>query len=111
MCLRLYLVYSTSHISCMYNYNNNLVQSQTQIIDDLVMENAELQQQLQSSKREKQILRQQLSMYETELTRAKETIRRDKKQIQEVREQVYKSVYIHRSVYIVYIHVCVCMCV
>ena len=44
-----------------------------QLIDDLVTENAELQQQLQSS---------------TELTRAVETAKREQQEIQEMREQV-----------------------
>ena len=45
-----------------------------QLIDDLVIENAELQQQLMSK--------------EAELTRAEETIRREQQLIQEMRQQV-----------------------
>ena len=42
-----------------------------------VQEVAELQQQLQSSEREKEILRQQSTGKEAEVTRAEETIRRE----------------------------------
>ena len=45
-----------------------------QLIDDLVIENAELQQQLMRK--------------EAELTRAEETIRREQQLIQEMRQQV-----------------------
>ena len=48
----------------------------------------ELEQQLQSSRREKEIYRQQLIRKEAELTRAEETIRREQQQIQEMRQQV-----------------------
>ena len=48
----------------------------------------ELQQQLQSSEREKQMLRQQLMRKEAELTGAVETARREQQQIQEMRQQV-----------------------
>ena len=48
----------------------------------------ELQQQLQSSEREKEVFRQQLMKREAELTRAEETIRREQQQIQEKRQQV-----------------------
>ena len=51
-----------------------LVQNVVQVIDDLVTENAELQQQL--------------TRKEAELTRAEETIRREQQQIQEMRQQV-----------------------
>ena len=50
----------------------------------MVTENAELQQQLQSSEGEKQMVRQQLMRKEAELTRADETIRREQQQIQEM---------------------------
>ena len=53
---------------------NAHLQSRVQVVD-------ELQQQLQSSEREKQTMRQQL-------TRAEETIRREQQQIQETRQQV-----------------------
>ena len=46
-----------------------------------MQEVSELQQQLQSSEREKQTIRQQL-------TRAGETIRREQQQTQEMRQQV-----------------------
>ena len=58
-----------------------LVQNLVQLIDDLVTENAELQQQLQSST-------QQLTRKEAELIRAEETIRREQQQIQEMRQHV-----------------------
>ena len=44
-------------------------------------ENAELQQQLQSSEGEKQMVQQQLMRKEAELTRAEETIRREQQQV------------------------------
>ena len=53
-----------------------------------VQEVSELQQQLQSSEREKEMFRQQLMRKEAELTRAEETIRREQQQIQEMRQQV-----------------------
>ena len=49
----------------------------------MVTENAELQQQLQSSEGE-HMVRQQLMRKEAELTRAEETIRREQQQIQEM---------------------------
>ena len=52
----------------------------------LVQEVAELQQQLQSNEREKEMFRQQLTRKETELTRAEETIRREQ---QQMRQHVY----------------------
>ena len=45
-----------------------------------MQEVSELQQQLQSSEREKQTIRQQLT---AELTRAEETIRRDRQEMQQ----------------------------
>ena len=54
-----------------------------QVIDDLVTETAKLQQQLQSSEREKMMYRQQLTRKEAELTRAEETIRREQQQMQQ----------------------------
>ena len=48
-----------------------------QLIDDLVTENAELQQQLQSST-------QQLMRKEAELTRAVETARREQQQVRQL---------------------------
>ena len=57
------------------------VQNLEHVLQDLVTENADFQSQLQSSKREKQTIRQQLS-------RAEETIRREQQQIQEMRQQV-----------------------
>ena len=44
----------------------------------------ELQQQLQSSEREKEIYRQQLTRKEAELTRAEETIRREQQQMRQL---------------------------
>ena len=55
-----------------------------QLIDDLVTENAELQQQLQSSEREKETYTQQLMRKEAELTRAEETIRREQQQMRQL---------------------------
>ena len=53
----------------------------TVVIFSSVQEVAELQQQLQSSEREKDMYRQQL-------TTTEETIRREQQQIQEMRQQV-----------------------
>ena len=47
----------------------------------MVTENADLQQQLQSSEREREAVRQQLTRKEAELTRAEETNRREQQQI------------------------------
>ena len=60
-----------------------LTQNLECILHDMVTENAELQQQLQSSEGE-QMVRQQLMRKEAELTRAEETIRREQQQIQEM---------------------------
>ena len=54
------------------------------ILHDMVTENAELQQQLQSSEGEKQMLRQQLMRKEAKLTREQEAIRREQQQIREM---------------------------
>ena len=54
-----------------------------------MQEVTEIQQQLQSSEREKQTIRQQLT---AELTLAGETIRREQQQTQEMRQQVRISV-------------------
>ena len=51
-----------------------------------VQEVAELQQQLQSSEREKEMYRQQLMRKEAKLTRAEETIRREQQQIWEMQQ-------------------------
>ena len=51
-----------------------------------MQEVAELQQQLQSSEREKETVRQQLIRKEAELTRAEETIRRHQQQVSPVCE-------------------------
>ena len=48
-----------------------------------MQEVSELQQQLQSSEREKQTIRQQLTTKEAELNRAEETIRRDRQEMQQ----------------------------
>ena len=48
-----------------------------------MQEVSELQQQLQSSEREKQTIRQQLTTKEAELNRAEETIMRDRQQMQQ----------------------------
>ena len=48
--------------------------------------------QLRSSEREKQTVRQQLTLKEAELTRAEETIRREQQQIQEMRQQMSQKV-------------------
>ena len=48
-----------------------------------IQEVGELQQQLQSNEREKEILRLQLTRKEAELTRAEETIRREQQQVQQ----------------------------
>ena len=53
-----------------------------------VQEVAGLQEQLQSSEREKEMFRQQLMRKEAELTRAEETIRRKQQKNQEMRQQV-----------------------
>ena len=53
-----------------------------------VQENTELQQRLQSSEKEKQILRQQLT---AELTRAEETVRREQQQKEEVIQEVHET--------------------
>ena len=53
------------------------------VLQDMVTENADLQQQLQSSEREREAVRQQLTRKEVELTRAEGTIRREQQQIQE----------------------------
>ena len=47
----------------------------------MVTENADLQQQLQSSEREREAVRHQLTRKEAELTRAEETIRREQQQL------------------------------
>ena len=47
-----------------------------------------LQQELQSSEREKEMYRQQLMRKEAELTRTEETITKQQQQIQEMRQQV-----------------------
>ena len=52
------------------------------ILQDMVTANAELQQQLQSSEGEKQIVQQLLFRKEAELTRAEETIRREQQLLQ-----------------------------
>ena len=46
------------------------------------------EEQLRSSEREKQTVRQQLTLKEAELTRAEETIRREQQQIREMRQRV-----------------------
>ena len=58
-----------------------LAQSLERDLQTRVRENADLQQQVQT-------VAQQLSRKEAELTRAEETIGREKQQIQELREQV-----------------------
>ena len=58
-----------------------LTQNLERILHDMVTENAELQQQLQSSEGE-QIVRQQLMRKEAQLTRAEETIRREQQLVQ-----------------------------
>ena len=50
----------------------------------MVTENADLQQQLQSSERVRETVRHQLTRKEAELTRAEETIRREQQQIQQL---------------------------
>ena len=63
-----------------YNYNSNFshhVQNLVPLIDALVMENAELQQQLQSSTH-------QLTRKEADLTRAEKTIRREQQQMRQL---------------------------
>ena len=57
-----------------------------QIVDFLLLQLQE--EQLQSSEREKQTVRQQLTRKEAELTRAEETIRREQQQNQEMRQRV-----------------------
>ena len=52
----------------------------------------DLIQSLQSSEREKQTVRQQLTLKEAELARAEETIRREQQQIQEMRQQMSQKV-------------------
>ena len=58
------------------------------VLQDMVTENVDLQQQLQSSEREREAIRQQLMRKEAELTKAEETNRREQQQIQEMRQQV-----------------------
>ena len=62
-----------------------------------------LQELLQSSEREKEMYRQQLTRKEAELTRAMETIRREQQQIQEMRQQVSSDCIVTCSV-------CGCVC-
>ena len=59
-----------------------LTQNLEGILHDMVTENAELQQQLQSSEGEKQMIQQQLMRKEAELTRAEVTIRREQQLVQ-----------------------------
>ena len=61
----------------------------------MVTENADLQQQLQSSEREREAVRQQLTRKEAELTRAEETNRREQQQIQQLRQQVCMCMYMY----------------
>ena len=58
-----------------------------------MQEVTELQQQLQSSEREKQTIRQQLTRNEAELTRAEETIRREQQQRQQVGQNCVVCMY------------------
>ena len=51
---------------------------------DPVQEVTELRQQLQSSEREKEMFRRQLTRKEAELTRAEETIRREQQQMRQL---------------------------
>ena len=64
----------------------------------MVTENADLQQQLQSSEREREAVRQQLTRKEAELTRSEETIRREQQQIQHLRQQVCMCMYMYMYV-------------
>ena len=50
--------------------------------------NADLQQQLRSSEREKQTVTAELRKKEAELTKAEETIRREQQRIQDMRQWV-----------------------
>ena len=50
----------------------------------MVTENADLQQQLQSSEREREAVRHKLTRKEAELTMEEETIRREQQQIQKL---------------------------
>ena len=63
-----------------------------QLIDDLVTENAELHQQLQSST-------QQLMRKEAELTRAEETIRREQQQQRQL-VQYYTQIAVFRCMWL-----------
>ena len=70
-------------------------------------ENAQLQKQLHVSESEKQMLRQQLTRKEAELTRAEETIRREQ---QLMRQLVLVPMYTY-GCDVVCVCVCVCVCV
>ena len=83
-----------------------LTQNLERILHDMVTENAELQQQLQSSEGEKQMVQQQLTRKEAELTRTQETIWRQQQLVQvkdrelaqaqqQLREQVSFHVKLH----------------
>lgn len=76
------------HTPCIVTTISYLAQNLVHLIDDLVTENAELKQQLQSSERERQMLTQQLKTNEAELKEAKENIRREQQQIEKMRQQV-----------------------
>ena len=66
-------------------------------------ENAQLQQQLHVCESEKQMLRQQLTRKEAELTRAEETIRRE--------QQLMRQLVLVPTCMCIYSGVCVCVCV
>ena len=72
----------------------------------MVTENADLQQRLQSSEREREAVRQQLTRKEAELTRA-ETNRRQQQQIQHLRQQVCMCMYMYMYVKTL-LHVYIC---
>ena len=73
----------------------------------MVTENADLQQQLQSSEREREAVRQQLTRKEAELMRAEETNRREQQQIQQLRQQVCMCMYMYMYVNTL-LHVYIC---
>ena len=86
-----------------------LTQNLERILHDMVTENAELQQQLQSSEGEKQIVRQQLMRKEAELTRAEETIRSEQqlveakdRELAQAQQQLREQVSFHVKLHIIY---------
>ena len=76
-----------SNIMDLYNHHA-LAQDLEIILDDTKTEDTELQQRLQSSEGEKEIVRQQLIRKKAELTRAEETVRREQQTVEELQQQI-----------------------